>query len=49
MMAAYYGKDQCVKVLANEEAELVDDDGRTALMYAARNGMKKCVEALMKK
>ena len=33
MVATYYGKTECVRILAEKEAGMKDDDGRTALMY----------------
>ena len=46
MVAAYYGKTGCVRILAEKEAKMQDEEKRTALMYAAENGHLECVKIL---
>ena len=46
MVAAFYGKAGCVRLLAEKEARMQDEDGWTALIYAARNGHLECVKIL---
>ena len=42
MLAAEKGHDNCVKLLL-DEVGMKDEDGSTALMYAAHNGCHECV------
>jgi len=46
MVAAYYGKTGCVRILAQKEAKMVDEYKYTALMYAAYRGHLECVKVL---
>jgi len=46
MVAAFYGKTGCVRILAEKESRLQDGNGRTALMYAAGNGHLECLKIL---
>ena len=52
MVAAFYGKTGCVRILAEKEAgrqDGYDGHNRTALMLAARNGHLECVMVLASK
>ena len=46
MVAARYGKTECVRILAEKEAGMKDRDNMTALMYATMHGHAECAEAL---
>ena len=46
MVAAFYGKTGCVRILAEKEAKMQDEEKWTALIHAARNGHHECVEIL---
>ncbi len=46
MVAAHYGKTGCVRILAEKEAGMKDENGWTALILAAMNGHLECVKIL---
>ena len=46
MVAAFYGKTGCVRILAEKEVKMIDGDKMTALMFAARNNYSECVKIL---
>ena len=46
MVAAFYGKTECVRILAEKEAKMQDGYNETALMFAAEKGHLECVEIL---
>ncbi|EFO60784.1 Kinase, NEK [Giardia lamblia P15] len=48
MVAAWYGFSNCVELLIEYEAGLVDSEGTTALMLAAQQDNEKVVEQLLK-
>ena len=47
MVAAYYGRAGCVRMLAGEEAGMHDKYNWTALMFAAYSGHLECVKILV--
>ena len=46
MVAAFYGKTECVRILAQKEAKMQDDSNNTALKFAALSGHLECVKVL---
>ena len=46
MVAAYHGKTECVRILAEKEVGMQDEYNNTALMVAAREGHLECVKIL---
>ena len=49
MVAAYYGHAGCVRILAEKEARIQDNAGKTALMFAAHMGHLECLKILAPK
>ena len=47
MVAARYGKTECVRILAEKEAGMQDGGNMTALMFAAENGYFGCMKFLL--
>ena len=49
MKACFYGHEQCVRALLEAEFDpnKVEEDGWTALMFAAQNGHDECESALL--
>ena len=46
MIAAMYGYEDIVRILAEKEKGMKDSDGWTAVMYAASNSHPECVQVL---
>ena len=49
MLAAFFGKEAIVGMLVAKEGGMRDEEGRTALMFAAKAGFAECVRPLLAK